>query len=126
MDESKIVDGILIVDDNDPRRCVIFNFRTWVEIIKGLMVQYAGKTEKEAASILLNSPLVENALRSYMAVGLRAHELDYHWAMLLAHGEGYWRKGIDTEEPDGYEEWDERYRKEHDLEERNFIFYDQN
>jgi hypothetical protein len=76
MDERKIVDGILIVDDNDPRRCVIFNFRTWVEIIKGLMVQCAGKTEKEAASILLNSPLVENALRSYMAVGLRAHELD--------------------------------------------------
>jgi hypothetical protein len=76
MDETTIVDGIVIVNDRDPRESVVFNFRTWVEIIKGLMVQYAGKTEKEAASILLNSPLVENALRSYMAVGLRAHELD--------------------------------------------------
>jgi hypothetical protein len=76
MDETTIVDGIVIVNDHDPSESVVFNFRTWVEIIKGLMVQYAGKTEKEAASILLNSPLVENALRSYMAVGLRAHELD--------------------------------------------------
>ena len=76
MDETTIVDGIVIVNDRDPRESVVFNFRTWVEIIKGLMVQCAGKTEKEAASILLNSPLVENALRSYMAVGLRAHELD--------------------------------------------------
>jgi hypothetical protein len=52
MDERKIVDGILIVDDNDPRRCVIFNFRTWVEIIKGLMVQCAGKRSRLDSSEL--------------------------------------------------------------------------
>jgi hypothetical protein len=42
MDESKIVHGIVIVNDRDPRESVVFNFRSWVAIIQAIMVKYAG------------------------------------------------------------------------------------
>lgn len=124
MDEGKIVDGIRIINDKNPREVVIFNFHTWVEIIAGLMVKYGGKNEVEAKTILLESPLVENALKNYMAVVLRAHEVDYHWAMLYAHGEGYWLRGIDTNEPEDYKEWDAQYRKDRNLKAESFEFDD--
>lgn len=125
MDESKIVDGIVIVNDRDPRESVVFNFRSWVAIIRAIMVKYAGKTEDEADAILMNSWLVEEALDDYMAIVVRAHDLDYHWAMTLAHGECYWWRGIDSREPEGFWEWEEQYRVDHNLESDDFIFSDE-
>ena len=111
MDESKIVHGIVIVNDRDPRESVVFNFRSWVAIIQAIMVKYAGKSEEEAKSLVLDSPLVEHALDGYMAIVVRSHELDYHFAMLLAHGEQYWQRGIDSDPPEGFWAWDKQYRK---------------
>ncbi|WP_454765840.1 hypothetical protein [Cupriavidus campinensis] len=124
MDESRIIDHIVILNDKNPSESVIFNFRTWVTIIKAIMVKYAGKSEDEANSIVLSSPLVNFALNGYMAIVVRAHELDYHWAMLLAHGERYWKRGIDTDEPEGFDAWEEQYRRDHNLEAESFIFID--
>ena len=58
MDERKIVDGIVIIDDHDPRQGVVFNFRTWVSIIKAIMVRYSEKSECEADKIIMDSWLV--------------------------------------------------------------------
>lgn len=124
MDKNKIIDHILIVDDKNPKDRVIFNFHTWVEVIKGIMVKYANKSQNEAESIILASPLVNNALNNYMAIVVRCHEYHYHWAMLLAYGEQYWLKGISSDLPEDYFEWDEQYRKDHNLAEESFVFID--
>ncbi|WP_454757550.1 hypothetical protein [Cupriavidus campinensis] len=123
MEESRIADGIVIVNDRDARRSVVFNFRTWVAIIQAIMVKYGGLNEDEAKSILFASSLVEDALDGYMDVTLRAHELDYHWAMLLSHGEQYWRRGIDSAPPEDFGAWEKQYKKEHKLEDRSFVFF---
>lgn len=124
MDKNKIVDHILFVNDKNPAENIIFNFYTWVEIIKAIMVKYANKSEDEAVSLMFASPLVNNALDSYMAIVVRCHELEYHWAMELAYGEQYWQKGISSQEPEDYFEWEEQYRKDHNLAEESFVFSD--
>ncbi|MGO4762474.1 hypothetical protein AB4120_08025 [Cupriavidus sp. 2KB_3] len=123
IEESKIVDGIVIVNDRDPRESVVFNFRTWVAIIQAIMVKYGDLGDDQANAVLLASSLVENALDGYLDVGLRAHELDYHWAMLLTHGEQYWRRGIDSDPPEGFWAWEKQYKKEHNLEDKSFVFF---
>ncbi|ERK14435.1 hypothetical protein [Serratia fonticola] len=124
MDKNKIVDHILFVNDKNPAENIIFNFHTWVEIIKAIMVKYANKSEDEAVSLMFASPLVNNALDGYMAIVVRCHELEYHWAMELAYGEQYWQKGISSQEPEDYFEWEEQYRKDHNLAEESFVFSD--
>lgn len=125
MDEDRIVDGILVVDDEDPGANVIFNFHTWVSIIEAIIVRYAGKTEAEAKALVRCSSLVENALNGYMAIVMRSHDLEYHWAMLLAHGPQYWIRGIDSNEPEGFWGWEKQYRKEHNLKDRSFVYSDE-
>ena len=122
MDKSKVVDQRVLINENNPGERIVFNFHTWLEVIKAILVNYAGKTEAEAESLLCASPLVNNALGGYMAALVRAHELEYHWAMELAHGEQYWQNGVSTEEPDGYFEWDQQYRKDHGLAAASFEF----
>lgn len=122
MDKSQVVDNIVLVNEAQPGEQVVFNFHTWLEVIKAILVNYAGKSEAQAESLLFASPLVNNALGGYMAAVVRAHELEYHWAMELAHGEHYWQRGVSAEEPDGYFEWDEQYRKDHGLAEESFTF----
>lgn len=77
MDASNIVDGIVIVNDRNPEESVIFNFHTWVSIIKAIIVRYSEKNEYEAEKIIMDSWLVKRALEDYMAIVVRAHELDY-------------------------------------------------
>jgi hypothetical protein len=123
MNENQIIDGLPFFDNGNVGRGVVFNFRTWVTIIQAIMVEYGGLNEDEAKSILFASSLVEDALDGYMDVTLRAHELDYHWAMLLSHGEQYWRRGIDSAPPEGFWAWEKQYKKEHKLEDRSFVFF---
>lgn len=124
IDKKKIVDHVLFVNDKNPKENIIFNFYTWVEIIKAIMVKYANKSEDEAVSLMFASPLVNNALDGYMAIVVRCHELEYHWAMELAYGEQYWQKGISSQEPEDYFEWEDQYRKDHNLAEESFVFSD--
>ena len=122
MDASKIVDGIVIINDRSPSESVIFNFHTWVSIIKAIMVRYSEKSENEAEKIIMNSWLVKRALEDYMAIVVRAHELEYHWAMILVHGDRYWRRGISEIEPADFWEWEEEYKRDHNLKQESFIF----
>lgn len=124
MDKSKIIDHIIFVNEKKTTENIVFNFYTWIEIIKAIMVRYANKSEDEAMLLMFSSPLVNKALDNYMAVVVRCHELEFHWAMELVYGEQYWEKGISYQEPDDYLEWDKQYRKEHNLAEDSFVFSD--
>ncbi len=117
----KIIDGIRF---NDPDGTVTFNFYSWVELLKAIIVKYENKTETEAEALVLTSPIVSNPISDYMSAALRSHESEYHWAMLITHGEGYWKNGIDHNEPEGYIEWEKEYRDKHGLAEDSFIFDD--
>lgn len=124
IDKNKIVDHILFVDDeNNPEDRVIFNFHTWVEVIKAIMVKYAHKSEDEAEAIIMSSYEVNNATDDYRGICVLCHELEYHWAMLFVYGEQYWLRGIPVE-PDDYLEWEQQYRKEHNLARQSFEFLD--
>ncbi|QEU62919.1 hypothetical protein KDRO_F08550 [Kluyveromyces lactis] len=124
INKDKIVDGVVFKDEDDPEETVIFNFHTWVEMLKAIIVKYANKKEDEAESMVLSSSLVCKPIDNYMAVSLRSHELEYHWAMLIAYGEQFWLKGVSSKQPDDYLIWDENYRKDHNLAEESFVFSD--
>ncbi|SHO59313.1 hypothetical protein [Vibrio quintilis] len=124
LDKSKVIDGILFVNDKNINETIKFNFYTWTELIKAILIKYAGKSEDEVNSLISNSPIINNALDGYMAAVVRCHETEYHLAMLIAYGEQYWLKGISSDEPDDYFEWEEGYRKEHNLAEESFEFSD--
>lgn len=127
IDKKEIVDRILIINEKDPRDARIFNFHTWFEVVKGNMVKYAHKSAAEAEAFLLSSYLMEVLLDDIRTtnpwIDLTNHEIEYHWAMLLAYGEQYWLKGIPVE-PEDYLEWDEQYRKDHNLAKESFVFID--
>lgn len=124
MDEDRIVDGIFIENPKNPRESVVFNFYTWASLLKAIMVKYGSKSEEDAEHALLSSSLIEHALDGYMTTVGLAHELTYHWAMLLAHGEDYWLKGISPTSPEGYWEWSRQFRMDHGLADENFVFND--
>lgn len=125
IDKNKIVDHILFVDDkNNPKDRIIFNFHTWVEIIKGIIVKYAHKSEDEAESLIMSSYEVNNATDDYRGICVLCHELEYHWAMLIVYGNRYWEKGISELLPEDYLEWEKQYIKDHNLAEDTFEFLD--
>lgn len=57
------------------------------------MVKYANKPYDEADTLVKGSQHII-APSSYDDVTYITYELDYHWAMLLAHGEMYWVNGV--------------------------------
>jgi len=73
---------------------VIFNHYSFCEILKHTMVKYGEHTYDEASKKIIKSwhMQVPNSIRD---VSFITHELDYHWAMIAAYGDGYWiDKGI--------------------------------
>jgi len=120
--KENIVDGLLFQDEEDGN--IIFNFKTWLEIIKAIVIKYTNKSREEAEVLVMSSSLACNSINNSMAVSLRSHETEYHWAMLIAYGERYWEKGISSDEPAGYLEWDREYRESHCLAEESFEFND--
>lgn len=124
IDESKLIDNIVFKNNDNNNESIIFNFYTWTELIKAIIKKYTDKSEYDIDSLVYGTPLVKNALNSYMSAVVRCHETEYHWAMLLAYGERYWERGISPQEPEGYLEWDQQYRKEHNLAEESFEFSD--
>ncbi|PHM64982.1 hypothetical protein Xsto_02443 [Xenorhabdus stockiae] len=122
IDKKNIIDGIVVTDENNPDKKVIFNLHTWVEILKAIIVKYGNKSESEAEQLVLNHPAVYSPIDDYMSVALLNHEPEYDWAMLIAYGHEYWLKGIPAYEPEGFDEWLEQYRKEHNLKEFSFEY----
>ncbi|MCP9270526.1 hypothetical protein M5U04_21275 [Xenorhabdus sp. XENO-1] len=119
IDRKNIIDGIVLTDEIDPNKKVIFNFYTWVEVLKAIIVKYANKSESEAEDLLLNHPAVYLPT-NYSNIWTLSHESEYEWAMAIVYGHGYWQRGIPAYEPEGFEEWEEQYRKEHNLAEFSF------
>ncbi|PHM64985.1 hypothetical protein Xsto_02447 [Xenorhabdus stockiae] len=125
IDRKNIVDGILIEDVRYPDKYVIFNFYTWVELLKGIIVNYAKKSENEAEHLIMNDPLIHMPINNFRDVDFFSHELEYHWAMLIAYGPEYWTKGISARLPEDYMQWEENYIKEHKLAEDCFVYSDE-
>lgn len=115
------MDGISFFDEDGFDK-VIFNYATWLEVVKAVIVKYAGRTYQDATNLVFNSPITNICPTDFMGVFLLSHEIEYHWAMLIAHGEGYWKKGVSSEIPDGYFEWDRSYRAEHGLAKESFVW----
>lgn len=101
---------------------LIFNFKTWILVIKGIIIKYADKTPSEADHLIEDRKF--KLPESYDEVIFYSHEIEFHWAMLLAYGDGYWQRGISSEEPTGYMEWEFQYRIDNTLNEESFEFLD--
>ena len=114
-----VIDGLRFYNSEE---CIVFNFYSWVELLKAIIVKYANKTESEAERLVLNSPIACGQVNDFMSVAIRGHESEYHWAMLIVHGERYWMNGIELDEPNGYFDWEKEYRRTHGLKETCFEF----
>ena len=44
--------------------------------------------------------------------------------MLITYGEGYWQRGISSDEPSDYITWESQYRIDNSLKEESFEFID--
>ena len=109
-------DGLRFEDEDTG---VVFNHFSFCEFIKHIMVAYAQMSYEQAHEKVKESFLayVPHTLRHVM---FYTGELDYHWAMLLAHGDMYWTKGIPSD-CNGFTEeflrWSAEIRNKHNLKE---------
>lgn len=117
-----LTDGIVFRDKQGDH--VVFNHYTWINILYGIFQKYAHCSAPQAKALILSSPISNRTIDHYdaMTVSLTAHEEEYHWAMLIAHGEGYWRRGISSDFPADYDEWYDAYVKENGLAEESVEF----
>ena len=90
-------DGVIFFDEEFGKK-MIFNQRSYCEYVKWNMVKYARFSYEEASDIVNGSHLSKK-IESYRDVYAVTHELPYHWAMILAHGELYWHQGTPYPEP---------------------------
>ena len=112
-------DGIKFIDEETGDE-LIFNFRTWLEVIKGIIVKYANKTEEEAIDLINGKNFISP--KSYTQAVFYSHEIEYHWAMLTVYKDGYWLKGNSSIEPEDYSKWEKEYRFKNSLKEESFEF----
>ncbi|WP_312689902.1 hypothetical protein [Kosakonia sp.] len=123
-ENEKLQDGLVFVSADNPDEFVIVNFATWVSLIRGIMIFYGGKSEKEAQEIINNTPLFTLPPQNYLAACLLGHEEEYYWAMVMSHGDRYFDKGYSHTAPEGYLAWEDNYIKEHNLANASLIFND--
>ena len=89
-------DGIVLYDGNNR---IIFNQHSLCELVKHLLIHYAGISYEEAAKTVEESPLAEPISNAIEAV-LFGHEYPYFWAMHIYYGNMYWEKGIPAQPDD--------------------------
>ena len=94
-------DGLYFEDDDTG---IIFNHYSFCERVKHHMVKY-GQIDYATATQKLNDSLLSKAPKTIIEVGFLTHELEYHWAMLLVHGDGYWTRGIPSDMNAFYDEY---------------------
>lgn len=85
-------DNLRFEDDTE---VVVFNHYSFCELIKHIMVQYGKITYEVASEKIEQTFLYERP--SINELSLLEHELEFHWAMLLVHGDMYWTKGIPSD-----------------------------
>jgi hypothetical protein len=114
----------LIFENPDDKSKVIFNCKTFFEIIKGCMIKY-GNIPVDKANIMIEQSKLAVLPKTYNDVVFLSHEHEFHWAMIITFGEGYWQKP-DYEKfskiPDGYNEWGKKIIVEKNLAETSFEF----
>ncbi len=101
--KKPLTDGMRFEDEDTG---VIFNHFSFCEFIKHTMVAYAHMSYEEADTKVMDSFLAY-VPRTLGHVMFYTGELDFHWAMLLAHGQMYWTKGI----PSNFNNFSEEYRR---------------
>ena len=119
-----VQDGLIFYDENSGKK-MIFNQYSYCEYVKWNMVKYAHLTYQEANDIVNGSHLSKK-IESYRDIYAITHELPYHWAMLLAHGELYWHKGIPYPEPCEKEDmiiWEKELSQKHNLKLNEIVDY---
>ena len=94
---------------------LIFHRKTWLCTIYGILTRYLGFAPELAYDMIKNAPLCSDAGINYHSVGMLCHDEEYHWAMILAYGEGYWHKGHTVDKPQDYYDWGEKYRNDNNL-----------
>jgi hypothetical protein len=120
--KEPVTDGMRF-EDEDTR--VVFNHFSFCEFIKHIMVAYAHMSYEEADEKVMDS-FVAYVPRTLSHVMFYTGELDYHWAMLLAHGDMYWTRGIPSNYNDFMEEyllWSAGVRQKYNLKE-SYHYYD--
>lgn len=114
MNKQTLKDNIKFEDGSEG---VIFNHYSFCELVKHIMVEYGKINYKEADEKLKQHFLID-CPKSYNQVALITHELAYHWAMLIVHGEMYWTKGISSDFNDFNEEylaWETKIKQQYQL-----------
>lgn len=119
---DSLIDGLQF-EDNETG--VIFNHYSFCELVKHIMVNY-GKTDYNLATEKLNNSYLIKIPRTVNDVVLLTHELEFHWAMLLVHGDMYWTKGIPSdfnEFKEEYFSWETEIKQKYNLKE-SYEYYD--
>jgi len=116
--------GGLAFKYGDGRAEVAFHYASWLKLIKAIIVKFANRTREEAERLVSSSQITNTPPENSGQAGFLSHEYEYHWAMLIAHGEGYWRHGVPYPPPDSYWEWEQNYRSENGLPEESFGWKD--
>ncbi|NQY04994.1 MAG: hypothetical protein HRT68_02030 [Flavobacteriaceae bacterium] len=104
---------------------IIFNHYSFCELIKHIMVKYGGILYQEADQKVKNSFLC-NVPESSDDISFFSHDLEFHWAMLVLHGNLYWLKGIPSDY-NGFKQeyltWEAKIKTEYSLKE-SYNYYD--
>lgn len=95
--------------DPDTGEVVVFHRGAFVALITGILVEYAHRSPAEAERLVAEHPLFSEPVSGVAGAVFFSHEHEYHWAMLIAHGDGYWRRGIASEPPAGYDAWERAF-----------------
>jgi len=109
-----------LVDDlrfEDDEMGVVFNHFSFCELVKHIMIKY-GKIDYKLANKKLNESDLIKVPGSVDDVVFLSHELEFHWAMLLVHGNMYWTKGIPcdyNEFKEEYSEWEKDIKRKYNL-----------
>jgi hypothetical protein len=107
---------------NDPETGDVLRFHVgaFKKLISGIIAKYLNKSEQEAISMVDNHNLFSKPIQTFGDAIFFSHEPEYHWAMLIAYGESYWLKGIPSDPPEGYDEWESAYIAQHHLPSSSF------
>jgi len=114
MENQLLKDNIKIEEGNEG---VIFNHYSFGELVKHIMVKYGKISYPEADKKLKQHFLFERPKTMDQVVFI-THELAYHWAMLIVHGEMYWTKGIPSDFNDfkaEYLSWEAKIKQQYQL-----------
>jgi hypothetical protein len=116
----EIEDGIIFQDEKTGKE-ITFNYKTFYEMVVACIEKYGRKTSQEAREIVNNSFIVKDPPTNLIKVRKLVHEYEYHWAMILLYGEGYWERIPGSYPPnEEYFQWSETYQKENNLAEDLF------